>query len=264
MRHQQLSISEATIKNLFFGDRNGEAGAEVQEADLLPDVLTKETFNCAPACNNITGAACAGTDTAVHAMMFPRTGFEFYNIGTQTILCPQLTATGLDISLDAATNDGIEVTQGITAYSREAHVVGVAAFYAKLTFTIAAVLNAGELAFGFRKAEAYQSAIGSYDEMAVFNIQEGVFNIETIINGVGPTTVDTTEDDWVNGAEHTLEVYVSAGGVVTFKIDGVAPTVTATFTFDTDEVVIPFCHLLHDANVTIGAVLSEWEVGLQP
>jgi hypothetical protein len=99
--------------------------------------------------------------------------------------------------------------------------------------------------------------------MACLNVISGNIEIETILNGGATTTTDTT-DNWANDGEHTLEIYVSAAGVVTYKIDGVAPTVTAAFTFDPAEVVVPFFFMLHATASQAGAVLLEsWEVGLQ-
>jgi hypothetical protein len=58
-------------------------------------------------------------------------------------------------------------------------------------------------------------------------------------------------------------VYVSAAGVVTYKIDDAAPTATAAFTFDSGDVVVPFFHLLHDATTPGAVYLQSWECGLQ-
>ncbi len=259
-RDLDRSIGIARLHRVFVGKRNGELGDEVELGDLLPDIVTKEKFDCSPAVNNITGAAAAGTDTAVHAMIFPRTGFEYQCIGTQTILCPQIVATGLDISLDATDNEGIQLTQGITARSRTAFTVGTDVFYAKCKFYITDVSDTDDCAFGFRKAEAYQAAIDDYDEMACLNVISGNITIETILNAAATTSTDTT-DDWADGEEHTLEVYVDINGAVTYKIDGDAPTVTAAFSFDDAEVVIPFFYMIHAAASTAGVILTDWEVG---
>jgi hypothetical protein len=264
MRHEQLSIGIATIRRLFFGSRNGLAGVEVSEADILPDIVTKEKFDCAPACNNVTGAACAGTDGAGHSMVFPRTGFEFYNIGTQTVLCPQLVATGLAVGLDETEDEGIEVNQGVTARSRSAFVIGTSlAFYAKLKFILATVADTDDCAFGFRKAEPHDAALVNYLDYAVLNVISGDIKIETDLNNGGTPTVTDTTDDWADTEEHTLEIYVSAEGVVTYKIDGAPPTVTAAFTFDDGDTVVPFFYFLHASTPGSGPIWTEWEVGLQ-
>jgi hypothetical protein len=264
MRHEQLSINKGTIADPYFGTRNGNAGDQAELADLLPDVFTKEKFDCSPVCNQITGEVADGTAADVQAMLFPRTGFEYCNLGAgQTILVPQIVATGLDVSLDAADNDGLEITQGITARSRSAFVVGTdGAFFAKCKFIITDVSDTDDCAFGFRKCEAYQANIDDYDEMACLNVISGDITIETILNAGATDSTDTT-DDWADGEEHTLEVYVSHAGVVTFKIDGEAPSTIAAFTFDDGETVVPFFYMLHAASSTAGVIFTEWEVGLQ-
>jgi hypothetical protein len=67
--------------------------------------------------------------------------------------------------------------------------------------------------------------------MAVINCLAGDFKIETIDDNNATTTTDTT-DNASDGTDHTIEVRVSAAGVVTYLIDGVAPTTTAAFTID--------------------------------
>ena len=68
--------------------------------------------------------------------------------------------------------------------------------------------------------------------------------IATNLNGGGAAYTNTT-DGWADGETHTLRVNVSAAGVVTFLIDGVAPTSTAAFTFDTGDVILPCFRGLH-------------------
>ena len=105
--------------------------------------------------------------------------------------------------------------------------------------------------------------IFNYDEMAALNVISGNINIETILNGGATTTTDTT-NNWTDTAIHELEVRVSAAGVVTYKIDGVDPLVTAAFTFDDAEVVVPFFYTLQAADPEAADIsLIEFECGLQ-
>ncbi len=262
-RKGTFSMGRARAGELYIGERNGKSGNLVEQGDLIPDIVAKEKFDCSPAVNKKTGAAVDGTQGDENIMMFPRTGMEFHNITAQTILCPQLTASGLNVSMDQNDNDGVEVTQGILSRCRAAFKVGTdGAFYAKCKFSIADVSGTDDCAFGFRKAEDYQTAIDDYDEMAALNVISGNIKIETILNGAATSTTDTTED-WADGETHTLEVYVSAAGVVTFKIDGAEPGTTASFTFDSDEVVVPFFYFIHASDLAGEINLQDWEVGLQ-
>jgi len=186
---------------------------------------------------------------------------------TQTLLGPIWLNPGIDISQDLTDNDGIEYASAIVAGSGNPTVFTVgtdAAFFCRALINIADVSGTDDLAVGFRKLEAMQAAIDNYDEMAVIGLSNatGDIAIETILNNAATTTTDTT-DNWADAATHSLEVYVSSAGVVTYKIDGAAPSATAAFTFDAGEVVVPFIHLLH-ATTTPGSVkLYEWECNYQ-
>lgn len=190
--------------------------------------------------------------------------FEYHVLGTQTLLVPVLHATkGLDLVQDLISGDGTEVCPGITAGNRSAFTVGTdRAFYFKVQLELTDVSGISECGVGFRKVEAYQALIDGYDEMAAFNIQAGVINMETIINGNATVTTDSTETDWADAGVHTLEVRVSAAGVVTYAYDDAEPTVVAAFTFDDGEIVVPFVHQLLGNSAANNIYISEWQCGL--
>lgn len=229
----------------------------------IGEVITLEHFKTAPSSSGKLGTAATGTTGDENVMVMGANVFEYHILGTQTLLTPKLVTNGLDIGMDQTADDGVEITRGITSRSPEAFVVGASpAFYAKCKFKIADVSGTDDCAFGFRKVEAYQGNVDDYDEMAALNVISGDIKIETILNAAATTTTDTT-DNWADDAAHTLEVYVSDAGVVTYKIDGTAPTVTAAFTFDTGEVVIPFLFFLNHTDLAGEVALQSWEVGLQ-
>lgn len=245
------------------------AGAEDDLASVLlvgptnaDSRKSSELFQSNPVTSLVGGGAAGGTAGNVNALCLGENLFEYHIIGTQAITAPSLTATGLNVCLDDNSGDGMELTQGITAKSKVAFTVGTDAFYGKCKFSVADVSGAAECAFGFRTAEAYQAAIDDYNNMACLNMQGGAIYIETIDDNGATTSTDTT-DTWADGATHTLEVYVSAARAVTYKIDGAAPTITAAFSIDAGDVVIPFFHLKHGTDGAGATVLMEWEVGLQ-
>ena len=226
---------------------------------------TYEEFETKPMVSTLAsgGGAATGTAGNENLMMFEENSFEYHILGTQTILAPILAATGLDIEMDATDNDGVEITQGITAASRSAFVVGTSApFFLKVRFSIEDVSETDDLAIGFRLAEAYQANIDSYNTWAAFNIQAGTVNTETELDAGGTTTTDTGET-WVNGATKTLEVYVDANGAVTYKIDGVAPTTTVAFSITDGDTVVPFLYFLHLNTSANSVIIRSWECGLQ-
>jgi len=53
-----------------------------------------------------------------------------------------------------------------------------------------------------------------------------------------------------NAGATFLRVQDSSAGVVTYLINGVAPTVVAAFTFDNGDVVVPFIRITHSASPT--------------
>lgn len=222
---------------------------------------TFETFDCNPATSKVAGGAASGTAGDTNVMMLPSTAFEYNILGTQTITAPSLTSVGLNIAMDQTDNDGVQITEGITGKSRRAFTVGTSnAFFLRVKFKIGDVSGTDDCAVGFRKAEAYQAAIDNYDEMAALNVIFGDINIETILNNAATTTTDTT-DNWADGATKELKVKVSKTGVVTYEIDGVAPTTTAAFTFDNGEVVVPFMYFLNSADLVDTLEIVEWESG---
>lgn len=226
--------------------------------------FVQEFFDAEPVSVAKAGAGAAtGTAGDENLMKLNDSLWEYHILGTQTIVSPTMGVGGLDINMDQTADDGVELCLGINAANRGVFTVGTdAAFYAKMQFSIADVSGTDDCAFGFRKVEAYQAAIDNYDEMASLNVISGDIKIETILNGGATTTTDTT-DNWADAATHTLEVYVSAAGVVTYKIDGAAPTTTAAFTFDDGEVVVPFFYFLNATDVAGEVVCKYFECGLQ-
>jgi hypothetical protein len=217
----------------------------------------------------MTKASAGGVTTGAagdeNLLMWPGSIFEYHILGTQSITEPAwVAATGLNLGMDQTTGDGIELSQGIGAANKHAFVIGTdEAFYMKATFTIADGSGTAEFFTGFRMAEDYQAAFDDYNDAAGFNVQNGVINLETIIGDAGTTTTDTTETDWGDTEEHTLQVNVSAAGVVTYLFDGVAPTVVAAFTFADTTVVVPCVFYTQHADFTEVFTISLWEVGYQ-
>jgi hypothetical protein len=226
---------------------------------------TYETFNASPVVSQVSAAAGAapdGGDEDVTAMCLGRNMFEYCNYNAQTLLAPTLAADGLLCSLDLTATDGVEYGQGITARSKHAYTVGTsAAWYLKVGLKIVDVSGLAECAVGFRKTDAYNDALDDYTDVACLNVQGGTINIETILNGEATVATDTTKD-WADNEEHVLEVYCTSGGVVTYKIDGDAPTKTAAFTFDNTDTVIPFLYIIQDTD-TSAVYLQSWECGYQ-
>lgn len=205
--------------------------------------------------------APTGTAGDVNIMRTDRNSFEYVAKGTQTTVKHTFAATGVDVTGDATADDGWEITQGITSRSRGYFTVGTdASFFFALTFSIEDVSGTDDCFVGWRKAEAYQANLDDYDEMAGLNVISGDIKVESILNGATTSTTDTT-DNWADTASHCLATYVGADGAVTFKIDGAAPSTTATYTFDDGETVVPFFFFLHATDLAGYMRLTQWECG---
>lgn len=238
-------------------------------ADAVPSPVpgvapryTYEEFEVAPTAIKSDGkTAASGTTGDTNLLTFERTRFEYHIKGTQTINVPTFSASGLDIGMDQTDNDGVELSQGITARSKAAFVAGTDSFFFRVQFSIEDVSGTDDCAIGFRTAEAYQANFDDYNNAVCLNVISGDIKIETILNNAATATTDTT-DNWADGETHTLEVIVNKDRTVTFKIDGVAPTVTAAYTCDSGDVLVPFFFFLHASDVAGVVNIKSWECGL--
>lgn len=226
------------------------------------DNKTKCLFQSNPVTSKIAGGAATGTAGDENVMSVDGVNFEYHILGTQTILAPSLAAGGLNIGMDQTNNDGVEIGQGITTQSKSKFTIGTDAFYMKVSINVADISGTDDCAIGFRTTEAYQAAIDNYNNMAVLNIIDANITIETIDDNAATTSTDTT-DNAADGTTVELGVFVSAAGVVTYTIDGSAPTTTAAFTWDDGDTVVPFIYFLHSSDVAGAVLISNYEVGLQ-
>ena len=191
--------------------------------------------------------------------------------GTAVQSFPYVSADGLEINTDDDATNGItgwEISNGILATSKAAYTVGSfpdgKSIYFEGVITIDDISDVSEMGFGFRKAEAFQAAVDNYDEMASFNIgqdADGQVEVHTILNNAATAETDTTLADWADTETHTLRIEVTNAGVCKFLYDGTVPTVTAAFTFDAGEVIVPFLFLVCETGDP-GVSVSSWEIGI--
>jgi hypothetical protein len=229
------------------------------------------SFNACPVLQSRvnTGAAPTGATGDTNIMMCQEgIVMEEFIIGAgQTIIAPRLADGGLLISLDLTNAEGAEYNFGTTTRSKHVHTVGTsAAFFFEARFTVDDVSGCEPLLMGFRIRAANNATYTAYTDYASIGIKTSAFantiTLSTELGGAG--TVDTnTTNAFTDGQTHTLRVNVSATGVVTYLIDGVAPAVVAAFTFTNGTVVMPFITLTHAA-VAPGAIyLVSLAAGLQ-
>ena len=229
------------------------------------------TFNANPIMQSADtgGGVATGATGDVNLMGFPEFTMEQFILGAgQTIIAPRMGTAGLNIALDQVDNEGAEYNFGAARLnSPYAYTIGTdAAFQMVCTFDVADVSGCEPLMMGFRKSEANNATITSYTDYACIGLDNVAFAgnvvISTELNSGGTTNTDTT-DAWADGASHELAVLVSASGVVTYTIDGSAPTATAAYTFDNTDVVVPFIHFLNGADVAGNVELTSIKIGYQ-
>ena len=250
----------AQAKHVLYGqEKAGEAlsqvvydNEQIYRFSTPPTVTDYEHITASQVMDGTAG------DTTLHSYA---DGLEMtlYPIVAQDNDRPTPSTSGMDYSYEQDDDDGIELRMSDnTVKGREGidrFTVGKQAFEAELTFSIADVSGTDDCAFGMAKVEAHAAAIDNRDESAVLNVISGDIKIETILNNGTTSTTDTT-DNWADTETHALKVLVAKDGAVTYKIDGAAPSTTATFSFDIGEVVTPSFYLLQASDLA-GAIVFQ-------
>ncbi len=216
-----------------------------------------------------TGAAPVGTINTANIMMLQEgISMESYNVSAQTIICPRCDANGLLVSLDQGVGEGAEYNWGAARNnSRHAFTIGTsAAFFFELQFRINDMDGAEPYIFGFRRVEANNAVWNAYTDFASMGMiaSSSVVNIvlATELNSAGTTITDTTDAWGGDTTTNTLTVLVSGAGVVTYLVNGVAPSATAAFTFDNADIIVPYIRVEHSASATDVHLVS-MQVGFQ-
>jgi hypothetical protein len=224
-----------------------------------------DDFTVQPVTAKVGGGAATGT-AGDNNVLFTQFGqYEWNVIGTQTILAPSLGTTGLNLVQDQTASDGIELCTGVTSLSPNAFTINQdAAFFFQANIKVEDVSGCNPLLIGLRKTQAYNATLSNYTDFASIGIvgTAGHIQLQTQLNGGGVTTTDTT-DVATDGSVISLKIKVSSAGVVTYEYNYQTPTVVAAFTFDANDVVIPFIRLTQAADVTTYADLQWFEMGFQ-
>lgn len=205
-----------------------------------------------------TGGAPTGVTGDVN-LMAVREGIimEQFILGAgQTIIAPRMDTNGLLVSLDLTVAEGAEYNFGAgRTNSPLAFTIGTSpAFMFELRFRINDMDGAAPYIFGFRKSEANNATFANYTDYVGIGMNAGTSATNIVIydelNSGGQTITNTTDLWGGDGTTNTLTVLVSAAGVVTYLINGLAPTATHAFTFDNGDVVCPYIRIEHSATPT--------------
>jgi hypothetical protein len=225
---------------------------------------TQGVYNAADGYGAPTGVAGDVNHGKIPADIGGVLPIEWHVKGTQTLLAPAFSLTGLDVSLDQTSTDGAEyILGGHTTRGKHAYTIGGPGFFARLKWKASDVSGQADCAFGFRKIQTYTANFDDYTDAAVLNNISGDIKIETILNNAATVTVDTTQD-WADAATHTFEVQVGQDRTTRFLVDGAFPTVSKTFLWDVDDVVVPMFFFLQAATLPGTLEWLEFEAGYLP
>lgn len=236
---------------------------------ILYDGNVDDSFQQALVASNTTqtGIAYTGAAAQVVGLNSGIAQYEVYQaaVATAAIVLPFQSSDGLELKPVAAA-DALELTLGTTSLSRAALTVGSfksPRAFMQIKMKIDDISDVTEMFIGFRKAEAYQADPDDYDEMAAIHLgatDDGRISLATILNNAATSMTDTTLTDWADTNEKTLRIEVSNDGKCLFFVDAATPTVTAPFTFDSGEVIVPFIHLNTETGDP-GCSISQLQVG---
>ena len=220
--------------------------------------------------NATTGAAPSGATGDVN-LMYLQDGclMEQFILGAaQTIIAPRMTVNGLDLALDQTASEGAEYNFGARANSKHSYTIGTsAAFFMEAQIYVEDISGAAPLFIGFRKQEANNATFANYTDYYGIGLNAATSATNIVLASelnAGGQTLQNSTDAWGgDGATKTLRVLVSAAGVVTATIDGAAPSAPLAFTFDNADVVMPYIHFLHGADVAGVVGLKSLKIGFQ-
>lgn len=241
------------------------------DAEFLYSSGTDLVVSQSPICqsNANTGVAPTGSNGDVN-LMYMQDGclMEQFIIGTQTIIAPRMNANGLNLALDNTAAEGSEYNFGARNNAKHAYTIGTSpAFFMTAKFYVEDLSGCDPLMIGFRKVEANNATLASYTDYALIGLNQGTSATNVVmlteLNAGGQTATDSTDAWGGDGSAQTVTVKVSAAGVVTFEVNGVAATVAPSFTFDNGDVVMPIIHFVQGADITTDVDLQTLKIGYQ-
>ena len=219
--------------------------------------------------NATTGAAPTGATGDVNLMQIQNGSiWEQFILGAgQAIIAPRITPTGLLTSLDLTNAEGAEYNFGMRANAPHTFTIGTSpAFYLEVEVNAADIGGLDPWMCGFRIVQANDATLSNYTDFATIGANAttaaDVIILQTQLN-TGGVTITNTTDAWTDGQTKIFRILVSRTGVVTYTINGVAPSTTAAFTFDNADVVAPFIRHTFGAATPGEIHWVRYRVGLQ-
>ena len=220
-----------------------------------------------PVVTKVGGGAAAGGSAETDVWTDSKSIFEQYVIVGNTNIGPKLDGSfGLNLAPDATSTHGVEYGTGITPQNNYNFLIDTSgnttpAFFIKGVFKVATVAGC-TLELGFRKQQAYATALATYTDFASFGSIAGEFESQTQIATAGVVTTDSTQAA-TDATQFEIGVLVDAYGNVTYTLNGQKPTVVAAYQFANALTVVPFLRIIQNATTTATASCNYFECGFQ-
>ena len=228
-----------------------------------------DDFSTMPVYAGNTGTGLpTGTAGDLNTLQTGFSNFQWNVIGTQTLLTPTWSSTaGINLAQDQTAAEGMELSAGFSTLTDFQYTVGTDnAFFLKGQFKTDDVSGCNPLIIGFRKLAAFNATLSNYTDFVSIGLvgtaDPNTIKIQTQLATGGVTTTDTTQT-LADNTLVTFEINVSSAGVVTYKINGSAPTVTAAFTFASGTIVVQFVRLVQAADIAPNVNCNYLECGFQ-
>lgn len=191
-----------------------------------------------------------------------------YNmIGSGTITAPTPANTGLNLDLDAATTEGLEVTPSLLTVNSQGFVVGQQEFSVTAKVIVTDHTDADVL-IGFRIKAAHAADFNNYTDLGAVGFIADLVYTWGILNNAATVATNTTVAPTDSAYEEYI-VKVDINGAVTCFRNGVEYPVysvgTTPLVFDAGDTMIPFVRAVNngggDPDVIINQLISVASTG---
>lgn len=243
-------------------DEDGDDDLQISGAVDLETTWCQFRSTCVCSLGGAGGAA-TGTDGDENRVILEDGLFEYHIIGTvgapELDIAGTIAAGGLDVSMDAADAEGLEMTEGITARNKHSLVAQTDSGYIEVKLYITDVSGCNDVAVGWRKVEGYEADIATYTDIYTLSATKGDVYIMTALNDA-TLIIDDTAINTANTTAITLKVVVATDGTVTSFVNGVDETEHQTeYTFDSGDVLVPFFYYLGNSDTPEGTYVMHWK-----